>query len=138
MDKLVRFGISLEKALSDRFDRHLAEKKYTNRSEAIRDLIREKLVKEEWLLGEEVAGAVTLIYDHHKRDLVNRLMDLQHDFLDVIVSAQHIHVDHHNCLEIIAVKGLPQKVQLLAALLKAAKGVKHATLSMTTTGKHLR
>jgi len=137
MARLIRFGVSLEKELSDRFDRHIKEKLYTNRSEAIRDLLREELVKKEWHLGKEVAGAVTMIYDHHKRDLVNRLMDIQHNFLHEIVSTQHIHIDHHNCLEIIAVKGSPQKVQALADFLKSTKGVKHGTLSMTSTGKHL-
>ena len=137
MAELIRFGVSLEKELSERFDRHIKEKRYTNRSEAIRDLLREELVKKEWHLGKEVAGAITMIYDHHKRDLVNRLLDIQHNYGDIIVATQHIHVDHHNCLEIIAVKGGPQKVQALADLLKSTKGVKHGTLSMTSTGKHL-
>ncbi len=137
MSKVIRFGVSLEKELSDRFDKHIKSKHYTNRSEAIRDLIRETLVKAHWQTGHEVAGAVTMIYDHHKRDLVNRLMDIQHDYLHEIVSTQHIHIDHHNCLEIIAVKGKPQNIQALADLLKSVKGVKHGTLSMTGTGKHL-
>jgi CopG family nickel-responsive transcriptional regulator len=138
MTKVVRFGVSLEKELSDMFDKHIREKKYPNRSEAIRDLIRQELVAKEWASGGEVAGAITMIYDHHRRDLVNRLMEIQHDFLNEIVSTQHIHVDHHNCLEIVAVKGNPAKVRQLAELLKTSKGVKHGTLSMTSTGKHLK
>ena len=138
MTNVVRFGVSLEKDLSDMFDKHIREKKYPNRSEAIRDLIRQELVAKEWASGGEVAGAITMIYDHHRRDLVNRLMEIQHDFLNEIVSTQHIHVDHHNCLEIVAVKGNPAKVRQLAELLKTSKGVKHGTLSMTSTGKHLK
>lgn len=138
MAQLIRFGVSLEKDLSRLFDKHVREKNYSNRSEAIRDLIRQELVAKEWATGGEVAGAITMIYDHHQRDLVNRLMDIQHEFLQEIVSTQHIHVDHHNCLEIIAVKGPAMKIKKLAELLKATKGVKHGTLSMTSTGRHIK
>jgi CopG family nickel-responsive transcriptional regulator len=95
------------------------------------------MVEQEWLHGSEVAGAITLIYNHHKRELLNKITDIQHDFQNSIISAQHIHLDHHNCLEIIAVKGNPAEVQKLASMLKAVKGVKHSTLSMSTTGKAL-
>ncbi|MDP2842246.1 MAG: nickel-responsive transcriptional regulator NikR [Acetobacterium sp.] len=91
----------------------------------------------EWHEGSEVAGAITLIYDHHKRELLNKITDIQHDFQKGIISAQHIHLDHHNCLEIIAFKGNPAEVNNPADMLKAVKGVKHATLSMSTTGKRL-
>jgi CopG family transcriptional regulator, nickel-responsive regulator len=137
MSGLIRFGISLDKELSKKFDERIKRKSYTNRSEAIRDLIRQDLVEQEWLQGSEVAGAITLIYDHHRRELQNKITDIQHDFQDVIISAQHVHLDHHNCLEIIAVRGKPAEVEKLAAMLKAAKGVKHTTLSMSTTGKAL-
>ena len=137
MSGLIRFGISLDKELSERFDELIRRKAYTNRSEAIRDLIRQDLVEQEWLHGSEVAGAITLIYNHHKRELLNKITDIQHDFQNAIISAQHIHLDHHNCLEIIAVKGNPVEVQKLASMLKAVKGVKHSTLSMSTTGKAL-
>jgi len=137
MSKLVRFGVSLERELLDNFDRRIKEKKYTNRSEAIRDLIREDLVKKAWAENEDVAGAISIIYDHHKKELVNKLMDIQHDFGSLIISTQHIHLDHYNCLEIIVVKGISKKTQELADTLKAVKGVKHATLSMSTTGRQL-
>lgn len=137
MSELIRFGISLDKGLSKQFDQRIKHKAYSNRSEAIRDLIRQDLVQEQWQAGREVAGAVTLLYDHHKRKLLNTITDVQHDFQHVIISAQHIHLDHHNCLEIIAVKGNPAEVKKLADRLKAVKGVRHATLSMTTTGKGL-
>ncbi|MDD2752475.1 MAG: nickel-responsive transcriptional regulator NikR [Candidatus Omnitrophica bacterium] len=137
MAQLVRFGVSLEKDLLSGFDSHLKGKKYTNRSEAIRDLIREDLVKKQWQQGEEIAGTITMIYDHHKREVINKLTDIQHGFGEIIISTQHIHLDHHNCLEIIAVRGRPRKAQELADTLKAVKGVKHTTLSMSSTGKDI-
>lgn len=137
MPQVVRFGISLENDLLSKFDQRRKVKKYSNRSEAIRDLIREDLVKAEWQENKEIAGAITLIYDHHKRELVNKLMDIQHDFGSIIISSQHIHLDHNNCLEIIAVQGAPQKALELADSLKSVKGVKHGTLSMSTTGKDI-
>jgi len=137
MAQLVRFGVSLEKELLGKFDQRIRSKNYTNRSEALRDLIREDLVRKEWQGGKEVAGSITLVYDHHQRELVNKLLDIQHDFGPCIISSQHIHIDHNNCLEIIAVKGSPEKVQRLSDSLKAVKGVKHAALGMSTTGKDI-
>ena len=137
MSEIVRFGVSLEKELLGKFDRLIKEKKYPNRSEAIRDLIRENLVKREWVEGKEVAGAITLVFDHHKRDLVNILTDIQHDFHQLIISSQHIHLDHDNCLEIIVVRGKPTEVRELADKLRATKGVKYGSLSIATTGKEL-
>ena len=137
MPDIVRFGVSLEKELLEKFDKLIKEKKYSNRSEAIRDLIREDLVKREWIEGKEVAGAVTLVFDHHKRELVNILTDIQHDFYQLIISSQHIHLDHDNCLEIIVVRGKPTTVRELADKLRATKGVKYGALSIATTGKEL-
>jgi CopG family nickel-responsive transcriptional regulator len=137
VSKLVRFGISLEQELLDKFDRLTRERNYTCRSEALRDLMRQELVQKQWHEGKEVAGAITLIYDHHKRELVNKLMDIQHDFGGLIISSQHVHLDHNNCLEIIALKGSPKEAQKLADSLKSVKGVKHGTFSMTTTGKDM-
>ena len=138
MSSLYRFGISLEKDLIEEFDKHIQGRNYKNRSEAIRDLIRADLVKKQWLCDNEVAGAITMSYDHHKRDLVNKLMDIQHDFQKLVISTQHIHIDHHNCLEIIAVRGKAREVEKLASLLKSQVGVKHVALSMSTTGSSLR
>lgn len=137
MANLVRFGVSLEKELLERFDRRIREKKYTNRSEAIRDLIREDLVKKEWQEGKEVTGAIALVYNHHKRQLANFLIDIQHNYHDVIISTQHIHLDEDNCLEVIVIKGIPKEVEVLYAKLRSTKGVKHAGLTMTTTGKNI-
>jgi CopG family nickel-responsive transcriptional regulator len=137
MSDLFRFGVSLDKALLDKFDRYIKERNYSNRSEAFRDLIRQELIKKEWLEGDDVAGAITLIYDHHRRDLLNKITDLQHDFQKVIISTQHIHLDHDNCLEIVAVRGQPREVSKLADMMKSIKGVKHCTLSMSSTGEHI-
>ena len=138
MSDLYRFGISLEKDLIKEFDEHIKSRNYKNRSEAIRDLIRADLVKKQWLCDNEVAGALTMNYDHHKRELVNKLMDIQHDFQKIVISTQHIHLDHHNCLEIIAVRGKAREVEKLASLLKSQVGVKHVALSMSTTGTSLK
>jgi CopG family nickel-responsive transcriptional regulator len=135
MSDIIRFGISLEKALLANFDNLIKRRKYTNRSEAIRDLIRQELLKKELEEDREVAGAITFMYDHHQRDLLNKIIDVQHDHQDIIQSSQHIHLDHHNCLEIVAVKGNYGKVSKLADTLKALKGVKHGSLSMSGTGK---
>ncbi len=137
MSKLVRFGVSLEKGLLENFDKGIREKAYQNRSEAIRDMIREGLVKKEWLENKEVAGTVTLVYNHHRRELVNRLTDIQHDFHKLIISSQHIHLDHDNCLETVVVKGRPKEIEKLAYKLKSAKGVKYGALTMATIAKEL-
>jgi CopG family nickel-responsive transcriptional regulator len=137
MSELLRFGVSLEKGLLEKFDRYIRERNYANRSEAFRDLIRQELVKKEWLEGDDVAGAITLIYDHHRKDLLNKVTDIQHDFQGLIISTQHVHLDHNNCLEIIAVRGRPGGVQKLADMLRSLKGVKHGTLSMSSTGKDI-
>jgi CopG family nickel-responsive transcriptional regulator len=137
MAKLVRFGVSLDKDLLDKFDRLIKGRSYTNRSEAFRDLIRQELVKEQWEEGKEIAGAIVLIYDHHKRELSHKLTHIQHDFQKMIISTQHIHLDHNNCLEIIAVKGDSKRAQKLEDILRAVKGVKHVSLGMSTTGEEI-
>ncbi|OGR69422.1 MAG: nickel-responsive regulator [Elusimicrobia bacterium GWC2_61_19] len=134
-NKLVRFGVSLEGELLRKFDAFIAAEGYDNRSKAIADLIRRDFVTDIFAKGGAVAGAVTIVYDHHKREVVNKLLDIQHDHGAIIISAQHVHLDHDNCLEIIAVKGPGAKVKALADSLKAVKGVKHATLSVTSAGK---
>jgi len=135
MRDLVRFGVSLEKELLAKFDKHIKEKNYPTRSKAIADLIRENLVKKEWLEGREVVGAITLVYNHHRRELVNRLTDVQHHFHQLIISSQHVHLDEDNCVEIVVVKGKPREIDRLAQSLKSTKGVKHGSLTMATTGK---
>lgn len=138
MSELVRFGVSLEKSLLDKFDRLIRERRYTNRSEALRDLIRQELVKKTWSEDLEVAGAITFIFDHHQRDLLNRLTDIQHDYQKLIISTQHVHLDHDNCLEIVAVRGKAGRIQDLTDSLKAIRGVRHCSLSMSSAGKDVR
>ncbi|MBI5207322.1 MAG: nickel-responsive transcriptional regulator NikR [Candidatus Firestonebacteria bacterium] len=133
MSDLVRFGVSLDEELLIRFDKNIKNKKYTNRSEAIRDLIREDLIKRDWLTNEDVVGVITLVYNHHKRELVNHLMDIQHDYHDNILSSQHLHLDEDNCLEILAIKGKAKQIRELYGNLKASKGVKYAGCTETTT-----
>jgi len=137
MSKVFRFGVSLPKDLIDKFDKLIKKKNYTTRSKALGDLIRQELIKKEWQEGEEIAGAITLIYNHHKRELLNKITDIQHNFQKVIISTQHIHLDHDNCLEIIAIRGNPKEAQKLTDKLKSVKGVKHTTLSMSSTGRNI-
>ena len=137
MTELVRFGISLEKKLLVEFDRFVKERGLPNRSQGFRNLIRENLVKKEWLKGQEIAGTITLVYKHTKRELVDKLTTIQHNFHDFIIATQHIHLDHDNCLEIVVVKGKPKETQKLFNALKSTKGVKHGALSMTTTGSKM-
>ncbi len=137
MPKLVRFGISLEEELLRNFDNHIREKEYQNRSEAIRDLIREGIVKKEWLENKEVTGAIILIYNHHRRELINKLTAIQHDFHWLILSSQHIHLDHDNCLETVVVKGKSKEIGVLANKMKSQKGVKYGALTMATLAKKI-
>jgi len=131
---LSRFGVSLDTALLERFDAFIGGAGYTNRSKALADLIRREFVSDVFAKGGNVAGAITIVYDHHQREVVNKLLDIQHDHGGIIISAQHVHLDHDNCLEIIAVKGRGTDVKKLADNLKAIKGVKHSTLSVTSAG----
>jgi CopG family nickel-responsive transcriptional regulator len=129
---LYRFGISLDRELIEAFDRHIKAQGYQSRSEALRDLIREELLQKTRLEGGLVAGAIVMTYDHHKRELVNRLIDIQHDFHDLIISTQHVHLDHENCLEVIAVKGNAPQIEQLSSALKVLVGVKHLSLSLSS------
>jgi len=138
MSELTRFGISIDDRLLRRFDDLIAEKGYVNRSEAIRDLIRGALVEAEWAREDaETVGTVTLVYDHHTRDLSDKLTEQQHTHHDAIISALHVHLDAHHCLEVVVVKGKAREVKRLADELIGTKGVKHGKLVTTTTGKGL-
>lgn len=138
MAELVRFGISIEEGLLRRYDELIAAKGYVNRSEAIRDLIRSSLVEEQWASGEEeTVGTVTLVYDHHTRDLADKMTEQQHSHHDAIISALHVHLDAHHCLEVIVVKGTASAVRKMASELIGTKGVIHGKLVTTTTGQGL-
>jgi len=132
-----RFSISMEEDLLGKFDNHLSGHGYSNRSEAVRDLVRKALIDEEWQSGEEVVGVITLVFDHHQRKLQDKLTELQHDHYEIIISSTHVHLDHHNCLEVIIVKGEAGSVCELANRLKATRGVKTSELTSASTGKKL-
>lgn len=137
MKKIVRFGVSLDHHLLDDFDRSIERRHYTNRSEALRDLIRDNLVGQEWDENKETVGTITFIYDHHVRDLTAKLTHIQHAYHKLILSGMHVHLDHDHCLEVLVVKGTASTIRKIANLLTATKGVKHGKLSMTSTGKAL-
>jgi len=135
---LKRFGVSMDELLLKKFDELISEKNYKNRSEAIRDVIRENLVGEEWKdeKGEKV-GTVTLIYNHHKRGISEKLNEIQHHMHEYIISSMHIHLDEENCLEVIVVKGNARKIIDIVNKLISLKGVKHGKFVMTTSGKEI-
>jgi CopG family nickel-responsive transcriptional regulator len=128
---LKRFGVSLEEEYLKQLDQLVNDKQFPNRSQAIRHLISRSIVDEKWEGSEEVAGAIVLVYDHHKRDLQNRSTDIQHDFHHLILAVQHVHLDHHNCLETISLKGRANELITLADRLIAIKGIRHGKLAMS-------
>jgi CopG family nickel-responsive transcriptional regulator len=134
---LRRFSVSLEEELLVCFDDYISRHGYSNRSEAVRDLIRSKLISEEWEQDSEVVGVVTLVYDHHQSKLQERITEAQHDFYHLITSSTHVHMDHHNCLEVTIVKGKAFVVRELAEKMIALRGVKSGNLTMTSTGGDL-
>ena len=139
MGELSRIGVAIDSELLERFDRLIAQRGYTNRSEAFRDLIRDELVQKEWESPEnQVVGTVTLVYDHHVRLLSDRLTDIQHDFHRSILSTLHVHLDHDHCLEVLVVRGKAAAVQKVADALISTKGVKHGRLTLTTSGAELK
>lgn len=138
MADIVRFGITITDDLLLRFDDLIAKKGYVNRSEAIRDLIRNSLVEHDLTDGDEEAiGTISMVYDHHTRDLADKLTEHQHSHHKEIISALHVHLDHHHCLEVVVAKGSAREIKKLADELIGTKGVKHGKLMMTTTSKGL-
>ncbi|WP_029898372.1 nickel-responsive transcriptional regulator NikR [Desulfohalovibrio reitneri] len=136
MGKTIRFGVSLDSDLLERFDALCEEKSYQTRSEAIRDLIRNTLVQREWeQSGGLQAGTLSLVYDHHQSDLAQKLTEIQHDAHDLIQCTMHVHLDHHNCLEVLVLRGEGERIRELAQRLISTKGVKHGKLGLTTTGQ---
>jgi CopG family transcriptional regulator, nickel-responsive regulator len=134
-EKVERFGVSAPPELLARFDQRIAEAGYTNRSEAIRDIIRDYLVQREWREPEgEVIGTITLVYDHHVSRVEGRLTDVQHDYHDITRCASHVHIDADNCVEVIVVQGPAARLRELADTLIGTRGVKHGQLVCTTTG----
>ncbi len=137
MAGVTRFSISIESDLLRRFLKLAKKHGWSNRSEALRNLMREALVREEWASDAEIVGTITIVYDHHKRELTDRLTSIQHDHHHAVLAATHIHLDHDNCLEMIAVRGTASEVQKIADQLMNTRGVKHGKISATTTGRRL-
>ena len=138
MSTISRFGVSIDTKLLESFDTLISKKGYTNRSEAIRDLIRELLVENEWQEGnQDTVGAITLVYSHDQRELHDKLTELQHQRYHFVVSNLHVHLDEHNCLEVLVVKGKSKSIKSIADRLIGTRGVKHGKLTMTTGGKNL-
>jgi CopG family transcriptional regulator, nickel-responsive regulator len=128
----------MDSRLLKQFDKYITEKGYENRSEAIRDLIRNNLVEKEWKVGTgEVVGTITIIYNHHKRELQDILTNIQHKYHTSMISTLHVHLDSHNCLEVLVVKGTAKAIKIIADRLIGTKGVKHGKLTTTTMGKDL-
>ncbi len=136
--KTIRFGVSMSPALLQEFDRLIKDMGYGNRSEAIRKLIREKLVQKEWeLSANEIVATITMVYSHEVGELTERLTEIQHKYYKQIISTMHIHLDEHNCLEVLAVKGRASAVKSIADRLLSTRGIKHGQLTTTSTGKKL-
>ena len=134
----MRFTVSVPRGLAKQLDQMTREKGYDNRSLAVADLIRAGLVEHRQNLGNhEIAGTITLLYDHHKQHVQAALTDIQHDHHDVILSSVHVHLDHYNCLEVLLLRGQAGVIRKIADELIAARGVKHGKLTVTTTGKDL-
>lgn len=137
MSKVQRIGVSLEPELLEWFDKKIEKEGYTNRSEALRDLIRQKMVQEQWQSGNtECVAAVTLVYDHHG-EIGNKLVYMQHHSHVNIISTMHVHIDHDNCLEVIVLKGAGKDIQDLGNKMISVRGVKHGKMITTTTGSEL-
>lgn len=138
MGDLVRFGVSLDGDLLAQFDTSIERNGYQTRSEAIRDLIRDRLVTEEIDKNKVVAGTLTLVYDHHRPNLTEKLVEMQHHAGTTVLAATHVHLDHHNCLEVIIMKGRSGVLNDLANAILSLRGVKHGQLVVTSTGKDLQ
>jgi CopG family nickel-responsive transcriptional regulator len=134
---MVRFGVSLPEELIKQFDALINRKNYQNRSEAIRDLIRNDLIQDAITSNEPMVGVLSLIYDHHKRELQDKLTEMQHDHVESMVSSMHVHLDHENCLEVIIIRGIASRIKQLADHMIATKGIKHGNLYLTTGNKEI-
>jgi CopG family nickel-responsive transcriptional regulator len=134
MEKITRFGVSIEPMLLKKFDKIIKKKGYNNRSEAIRDLIRKNLINEMNLdLRVKSIATLTILYNHHMGSLTDKLIDLQHKHTDVILVSSHVHIDHNNCLEVIVLKGLTIHIKELADKITALKGIKHGEIVITNS-----
>lgn len=137
MSKVTRISVSIEEPLLEMFEKYLAENGFPTRSEGVKHLIRNLMVEQEWTEGTHVAASLSLVYDHHKGGLMEKLVSIQHDFDELVVCSQHVHLDHHNCMEVLVLKGDAANIKELYTRLKSVKGLKQCTLMRGTTGEHL-
>jgi len=138
MPDLARTGLSIDRELLAKFDVAIAKRNYKNRSEAVRDLIRDHLVGEEADSNKVVVGTLTIVYDHHRPNLTEKLVEAQHHAGGSVLAATHVHLDHHNCLEVVIMKGRSKELRHLADQILSLRGVKHGQLVITSTGKELK
>ena len=132
MKNVKRFGVSLNPDLLQSLDDYTESRKFSSRSQAIGFIIEETLVNQAYAENKEVCGALVLVYDHHKADFINKFISIQHDYHNVILSSQHIHIDHYNCMETIILKGKASVLQELSNSLLSLKGIKHGKLVLTS------
>ncbi|MGI1690480.1 nickel-responsive transcriptional regulator NikR [Thermoanaerobacter uzonensis] len=138
MEEIIRFGVSMESKLLYQFDELIKRKNYNNRSESIRDLIRDFIVENQWEAEDvETIGTITYVFNHEVREISDKLTDIQHKHYQNIISTMHVHLDKHNCLEIMVVKGTAKEITKIADEIISTKGVKHGKLVTTTTGENL-
>ncbi|WP_456473833.1 nickel-responsive transcriptional regulator NikR [Candidatus Pyrohabitans sp.] len=134
MEKLIRFGVSMNQELFERFNKVIREKGYANRSEAIRDLIRDMIIQEEWReLEKEAVASLTIMYDHAIRGVTDKLIDLQHRYHSNIISSMHVHLDSHNCMEVLVIKGKIKEIKKISDTLLSSRGVKHGKLVIASS-----
>jgi CopG family transcriptional regulator, nickel-responsive regulator len=138
MSELARTGLSVDRELLAKFDLAIAGKGYRNRSEAVRDLMRDHLVSEEADKNKVIVGTLTIVYDHHRPNLTEELVEAQHQAGSQVLASTHVHLDHHNCLEVVIMKGRSGSIRDLANRILSLRGVKHGQLVITTTGKGLK
>lgn len=137
MPELARISLSIETPLLEKLEELTSAGGYENRSEFIRDMIRERLTRKQWDSGEDVLGTVTVVYNHHRRGLTEKLVELQHHSLDRVLASTHVHLSHEICAEMIMVRGNGEQIRRFTAAVKRQKGVLHTELSMSTTGENI-
>ena len=137
MSELVRISLSLEDSLLDKLTEMVNESGYENRSEYIRDLIRDRIISEQWESGHEVVASVTLVYNHHQRGLTEKLVELQHHCGEQVLASTHLHLSHEICLEVIMIRGKGDNIRSLVNSIRQLRGVLNVDISMSTTGEHI-
>ena len=137
MSEITRVSLSLDPALLEKLDRLALENDYQNRSEFIRDLIRDQLARQEWETDKEVIGTLTVIYNHHQRGLTEKLVELQHHCHETVLASTHVHLTHEICAEMIMIRGRGTGIAELTKAIRQQRGVLHAELAMSTTGENI-